>query len=666
MRISTGSAGVGVTFLSQYPDTDAYYRLRRYGSNSFHIASHGTAIMGGVGDSGVVPAANVWYAFRIQVEDTGTRTEIRARVWAEASPEPLAWQIDAYDDSPTRLSAGTVGVWSLRQGQKLWDDLHIEGPPVAPPLVPMTIEDFHISGTQMGDIGTGTIRTSKTCESCHSNTAAQKDPFTTWSGSLMALAGRDPLFFAQMTTANQDVANAGNYCMRCHVPMSFVTGHALPADGSDLDDTDKDGVTCHFCHSMVDPVYTPGLSPVQDYDILEAMPEVPQFYANSMFVLDPSGTRRGPRADADAAMHQWIYSPFHSSGDMCGTCHDVGNVAVSLQPDGSYRYNVIDESTPSEDPHQMFPLERTYTEWKLSAFANGGVDMGGRFGGDGASVVESCQDCHMPRTTGQSSPFGPERSDLATHEFAGAGAQVLDLIAEYTKDDPEVDQAAIASSRAAAVSMLERAATVELSASGFSLDVRTVNESGHKIPTGHIEGRRMWLNVVFRDVGGALLAEYGHYDAAEAELDEGSTTVYEMHVGLSEDAAQATGLPAGHTGHMALADTIVKDNRIPPRGFDNTTYEAGGAPVVGASYADGQHWDDTSFPIPVGASSVVVTLYYQNTPRHYIEALRDANHTDSWGDILHQLWLDTGRGAPIPMVSQTSTLICDAGGCVTE
>ncbi len=63
---------------------------------------------------------------------------------------------------------------------------------------------------------------------------------------------------------------------------------------------------------------------------------------------------------------------------------------------------------------------------------------------------------------------------------------------------------------------------------------------------------------------------------------------------------------------------------------------------------------------------MVVTLYYQNTPRHYIEALRDANHTDSWGDILHQLWLDTGRGAPIPMVSQTSTLICDAGGCVTE
>jgi hypothetical protein len=82
---------------------------------------------------------------------------------------------------------------------------------------------------------------------------------------------------------------------------------------------------------------------------------------------------------------------------MCGTCHDVGNVAVSKLPNGTYRYNLLDQPTPDEDPWMQFPLERTYTEWQLSEFAATGVDLGGRFGGTGGPVVETCQDCHMPR-----------------------------------------------------------------------------------------------------------------------------------------------------------------------------------------------------------------------------------------------------------------------------
>ena len=176
-----------------------------------------------------------------------------------------------------------------------------------------------------------------------------------------------------------------------------------------------------------------------------------------------------------------------------------------------------------------------------------------------------------------------------------------------------------------------------------------INQSGHKIPTGHIEGRRIWINVRFLDAAGALVAERGHYDAAAAELDEESTEVFEMKVGLSADAAIATGLPAGVTGHMALADTIEKDNRIPPRGFDNAAFETGGAPAVGASYADGQYWSDVAYPIPAGTVEAAVTLFYQSLPKHYIEELRDGNVTDDWGTTLHDLWVETGRGAPISM-----------------
>ncbi len=526
-------------------------------------------------------------------------------------------------------------------------------------LIEMTLADFHLSGTQVGDVGTDVIFTSDQCQSCHGNFDAENEPLSTWQGSLMGLAGRDPLFYAQMTTANQDVGNVGYFCLRCHMPMSFPTGHAYTADGSTLDNTDRDGVTCHFCHSMVDPIYKPGISPPEDQLILGGLEEVPEYYGNAMFVLDPSGTRRGPYEDTDAP-HQTIASPFHRSAEMCGTCHDVGNVAVSKQEDGTYRYNVIDQPVPDEDLTTHFPLERTFTEWKLSEFASDGVDLGGRFGGTGPTTVSTCQDCHMPRTTGQGCYFGRERDDLARHDFAGAAAQALDLIAEYYSEDPNVNLDAIAAGRQKAVSMLERAATLQTRLQAGTLSVRVINQSGHKLPTGHIEGRRVWLNVQFFDSADTLLGEHGHYDGATAHLDEASTTIYEMKVGLSPEAAAATGYPPGVTTHMALADTIVKDTRIPPRGFDNASYQAGGAPPVGESFEDGQYWHDVTFDAPAGTDRAEVRLYYQSLTRHYVEALRDANVTDSWGDTLYDLWTTTGKGAPIEMAfSDTSVLFRD-------
>jgi hypothetical protein len=289
---------------------------------------------------------------------------------------------------------------------------------------------------------------------------------------------------------------------------------------------------------------------------------------------------------------------------------------------------------------------------ELSAFANGGVDMGGRFGGVGSPVMVSCQDCHMPKAEAQGCFFGPVRHDLHRHDFAGAAAPILDLVAEVYRDDPEIDLDAIAAGRAKALSMLERAASLELAQECGSLRARVINETGHKLPTGHIEGRRVWLNARFYNASDNLLREYGQYDAVEAELDEHSTRIYEMEVGLSDYAAQVTGLPPGHTNHMALADTIWKDNRIPPRGFNNAAFEAGGAPAVGAMYADGQYWDDVYFAVPPGAARAEVTVFYQNLPRSYIDHLRDANHTNNWGQILHEAWTATGRGAPIAMAAE--------------
>ncbi len=517
--------------------------------------------------------------------------------------------------------------------------------------LPAGFDDLLLPGTQAGQVGTDVIQPSQACSGCHAFYDVDNSPGDTWKGSLMAQSGRDPLFFAQMTTANQDVPNAGYFCMRCHVPNSFVTGHAYDADGSTLDDFDREGVACHACHTMVDPVYTPGVSPVEDLAALAQHTALPENYGNAMFVLDPTGTRRGPRPDA-VSTHATIYSPFHSSGEMCGTCHDVGNVAVSRQPDGTYIYNSAGMPTPDTDLHSQFPLERTFSEWQLSAFANGGVDMLGRFGGEGASTVSSCQDCHMPRSEAKACFFGPTRPDVARHDFAGASAWVLDIIGLNERDNPNVDQLSLRVARDKAVDMLERAASLVARRDRGLLRVRIINETGHKLPTGHIEGRRVFLNVQFLDGEGSLLREHGAYNLETAELDEESTRVYEMHVGISREAAIATGLPIGVTTHMALATTIEKDNRIPPRGFENEAFEAAGAPVVGAEYADGQYWDDLALKIPRGAAHARVRLYYQTVTRHYIEALQSGNFTNDTGRILHELWEATGKCAPILMTSK--------------
>ena len=122
--MTAASSGIGVTFCSQYTVRDAYYRLRRYNSNDFHLAPHGTTITGDV-STGVVPVVNEWYLFKIQIENVDDQTEIRAKVWQEGLGEPSDWQVNAVDASLSRLTAGTFGLWSYNPGSKYWDDLMV-------------------------------------------------------------------------------------------------------------------------------------------------------------------------------------------------------------------------------------------------------------------------------------------------------------------------------------------------------------------------------------------------------------------------------------------------------------------------------------------------------------------------------------------------------------
>ncbi len=516
---------------------------------------------------------------------------------------------------------------------------------------------FLVPGTQVGEVQRGHQWSSDFCKGCHSTGAVA--PYDGWKGSLMANAGRDPLVFAQVATANQDLPGVGYYCLRCHTPNAIITGTAYDPTGGSLNAFDQDGVSCHFCHSLIDPLGAPGTSSqdLTDTDTLKALAARPTHYGDAMFVLAPGGQRRGPLdpTTITAPAHEVSYSPFFNSPSLCGTCHDFGNPALVQQADGTFALGALDHAAQDADPQHQFPVGRTYTEWRLSTFATSGVDLKGKFGGSD-SIVQTCQDCHMPSTAGAACKLSAARPEIPQHDFAGAASWVLKVIGLQHKDDAAVDQAAMTRGQAAADSMLARAVTLEIKQNAATLAVRVVNDTGHKFPTGHCEGRRAWINVVFRSSNGKLVAQYGGYDSKTAELDAASTSVFEMQVGLSSAQAQRVGLAAGLTTHSALADTILKDTRIPPRGFNRAQYAVAGAPVVGADYVDGQYWAELELAVPTSATSAEVNVLYQSATPRYIEALARDNKTNDTGATLHDLWLRTDKAPPTVIAKQKLSL----------
>jgi len=491
-----------------------------------------------------------------------------------------------------------------------------------------------LPGTQPGTADTVALPASA-CAACHASGNGREVPIhAEWSGGMMAQAARDPLFHAALAVTNKYAAasgdNTGEYCLRCHSPSGWLAGRSEDVSGQSLRGTDLDGVQCDYCHRIVDPLHPdstvpPGLYPVPGY-------------GNGMHVVQASDSvRRGPR-DGSAAPHGAAADAFQESGSLCGVCHDVSN---PLRPEGQDRILL--------PPHAYGPLERTYSEWLMSSYASEGT-------------AATCQGCHMASAPGYAASTGgaPERADVHAHDLTGGNTFVPLILSEFW---PGLDTAQLAAAAGRARATLRRAALLSGSAArtdaAVSARMRITNLTGHKLPTGYPEGRRMWLSVVATDGAGDTVFTSGVYDTASASLQgDADQRVYETVHGLTDSAAAAHGLAAGPSFHFALNDTILFDNRIPPRGFTNAGFASRLASPAGASYDDGASWDDASYTLPASAASVTAALWYQGLTREYAEFLRDENEGNvfdwnGWGAKLYDAWERHGRSAPVLIDSLT-------------
>jgi len=475
------------------------------------------------------------------------------------------------------------------------------------------------------------------CRMCHSGTKnGDADPFLSWQGGMMAQAMRDPVFLASLAIANQDIPDVGEFCLRCHSPRGWLEGRSTPADGSALNAEDNQGVSCDVCHRFVDPM---------SHEAKKFAKQTPPSPGNAMMVVDTANKVRGPYGDGKSAMpHLTQKSEYHASGHLCGNCHDISNPTLAMdvnsQPVFAYGH-----------------IERTYSEWLLSDYAKQGKDG-------------SCQSCHYLTVPGggQASRFGsPNRPHFVVHGPVGSSLWVQDAT-WMAWNGKGMDKSAFDLAKQRTEALLKTAATLKLTFPKPDVaSLRITNETGHKLPTGYIEGRRMWINARFYDGSGKVIQEIGQYgnqsDTVFGEavqvptlLDPESTTVYECLPGISEAQAKKYGKEPGKSFHFVLNDYILKDNRIPPRGFKNSTFKAHLSEPVGVEYQDGQYWDEKEFKLPDGCTKVSVSLMMQSVSWEYLKFLAEENRTNDWGKRLYEIWNKTGQCPPVAVASIEATV----------
>ena len=589
------------------------------------------------------------------------------------------------------------------------------------------VVDFTPRGTQPGLVHD--IQSSGNCAGCHSGGALETYyPAVGWQGSMMANSSRDPLFWAALDVANADgealgLEGIGEFCLRCHTPEGWFGGR-VRKDGSggivdgangcrlqgshdqaSLFNNDYAGIGCHTCHRMQaqGPQGQPGIRENADFWLDD------QSCPNGANEPCRAGPYSYPIQHFGAPFeppHPWKFSAFHTQSEHCGSCHNVSSPTVG----GQILRTLIDNS--GVDTGIAFPIERTYSEWLASdfageaLFADGAEANGVVHTTSSVAPAQPCQQCHMPNAYDpdpdvhfEAAAGGPNRNgNLPQHHFAGANTWIPQILkGEFPNLNlgTAFDQA----SQRSLQMLTEQSATLDVTGSrvadALSVNVKVTNLSGHKLPTGYSEGRRMWLEIRVFDASDTLLWSDGVFDPDTGALSSSAQTrIYEVKQGIW-DSASSTCKTSDAQGremfHFALNNCIAKDNRIPPLGFtggDNPEI----APV-GISYPtdpSGAHrlvnFDQASYSIalPEGTPAgvrVEARLQFQVASRDYIEFLRnqavergieDENtmcaggpgrpfsvgpQDQTRGEYLYSLWSNPsyGRSAPVVMKLATQT-----------
>lgn len=505
-------------------------------------------------------------------------------------------------------------------------------------------------------------------------------PYTEWRASMMGLAGRDPIFHAQLesekTLYPSQIEFFDNTCYRCHgvmgqrqvnldrhKPFEHDMVYAMPGDpDGKYGALARDGISCDVCHRISK----------------EDLGQPSTF--TGLFKVDPPGTVNGP-------YDQLITLPMKNAlgitprlgeqiktSALCGSCHTV--ILPVFDTKGK---TVLDKKGRPKQFHEQM----TYPEWQNSIYQNEREPIN-------RAAVRTCQDCHMQtkfqdrplvfrvaNIEDNNYPFTDNRAadkditvrvrdQYSRHTLIGINQfgtmmfqQFPEILGIRTADYMYAEGVLGLATAQDSSTDLARSGTAKVSVTSLTrsdkfleANVEVENLAGHGLPSG-VGFRRAFLtfealdekgNVVWasgqtnstgaivRGTGNEVLPTEFFYDPAtrkqvfqphfEVIDDEREAQIYEEVI--ADTAGKIT------TSFVGL-DRVLKNNRLLPKGWrpDGPFGEFTGphgdaerdADYINKAGASGT--DRIVYRVPLddqtrGAVSVRVSLNYQAIPPFYL------------------------------------------------
>ena len=406
------------------------------------------------------------------------------------------------------------------------------------------------------------------CVNCHAPDPAGEalvdgnghtvSPVVDWQATMMANSARDPFWKAKV--AHEGLVNPEhresieNVCTACHAPQGFheahLTGSAGP-NGYTMEDLADDalgldGVGCAACHT-IDDINLAGRSNGD-------LPINPENVAWGGFENPWDGLMSGQTGFIP------VYGEHMRNSEVCASCHSL---------------YVHTQDLAGEETGQVYFEQTTYLEWVNSAF--------------NAENVQ-CQGCHMPLVEGgaiaatQPNWLFPQR--FGKHHLVGGNAFMLKLMRENAvalelSASPAQFDSTIARTERSLQNESAQLKVIQLQspAGEWAFEVEVKNETGHKLPSGY-PSRMVFLEFILTSLSGDTLFHSGKWTQEDGVI--GRDVTYEPHWNeiSSEDQVQVyetvfgdvSGTP---TQLLERASLLLKDNRVPPRGFysNHVTYD---------------------------------------------------------------------------------------------
>jgi hypothetical protein len=390
------------------------------------------------------------------------------------------------------------------------------------------------------------ISGSRSCGECHLKETLE------WATSMHAISDADIIYDSTvLENTDASVAGAthgvekGRWCEGCHNPMGVASGAVTPANSVQETETMEEGTSCIACHAVnhAEPMIGNGALELDINGIF-------RYGHPALIAAAPSRHARDMRARRT--------KPLMGDSALCGACH------TEIRP------TAVNGATPPMN------LQDTYEEWRLSPYARQGIH---------------CQDCHMSQNPAEfiaGLKQGKAPKKTVSHRFVGNNYLLSNtalpsaLLMKLRGGSPagmnrlfdrKTFMNELGETNKAVVALLQEAAEIEVErpfinpATGklhFTVAVTNAG-AGHALPTGPLDQRYLWLEIVVKDKAGNVLLHQGAFDNAKGEEDQNA-------VRWIKEVSDIEGRPIRR--HVLFDAHILNYTRkpIPPRQTDRVEY----------------------------------------------------------------------------------------------